>query len=98
MTLVRASAACGTWPSRSGDPLVSPERSAHDNLVSRRHMVASLAGLSSNPSSNRSITSARPPTADDRDRLAELMLDAYVGTIDYDGETMRFDEACEKLS
>ena len=30
----------------------------------------------------------RQPTADDRDRLAELMLDAYVGTIDYDDETI----------
>ena len=28
----------------------------------------------------------RHPVSDDRDRLAELMLDAYIGTIDYDGE------------
>ncbi len=30
----------------------------------------------------------RPPTSADRDRLAELMLDAYRGTIDYEGETL----------
>lgn len=30
----------------------------------------------------------RPPTHADRDRLAELMLDAYRGTIDYEGETL----------
>jgi GNAT superfamily N-acetyltransferase len=28
----------------------------------------------------------RHPVPDDRDRLAELMLDSYIGTIDYDGE------------
>jgi RimJ/RimL family protein N-acetyltransferase len=28
----------------------------------------------------------RHPVLDDRDRLAELMLDSYIGTIDYDGE------------
>jgi len=28
----------------------------------------------------------RHPVRSDRDRLAELMLDAYLGTIDYDGE------------
>lgn len=30
----------------------------------------------------------REATPDDRDALAELMLDAYRGTIDYDGETL----------
>jgi GNAT superfamily N-acetyltransferase len=30
----------------------------------------------------------RPPTTADRHALAELMLDAYVGTIDYEGETI----------
>ena len=30
----------------------------------------------------------RPPTLADRDGLAELMLDAYRGTIDYEGETI----------
>ncbi len=33
----------------------------------------------------------RPPTADDHEALAVLMLDAYLGTIDYEGETI--DEA-----
>jgi hypothetical protein len=28
----------------------------------------------------------RHPDRDDRDRLAELMLDSYIGTIDYEGE------------
>ncbi len=28
----------------------------------------------------------RHPIPDDRDRLAELMLDSYIGTIDYEGE------------
>lgn len=30
----------------------------------------------------------RNPTADDQGALAELMIDAYQGTIDYDGETI----------
>jgi hypothetical protein len=30
----------------------------------------------------------RPPALDDADGLAQLMLDAYVGTIDYDGENL----------
>jgi ribosomal protein S18 acetylase RimI-like enzyme len=34
------------------------------------------------------MRSVRAPTAADRDRLAALMLDAYIGTIDYDGETI----------
>lgn len=37
--------------------------------------VATLGGL-------------RPPTNDDRDALAQLMLDAYRGTIDDEGETL----------
>lgn len=34
------------------------------------------------------MPAVRPPTTADRDALAQLMLDAYVGTIDYDGETI----------
>lgn len=30
----------------------------------------------------------RPPTAEDAAGLADLMMSAYVGTIDYDGETL----------
>jgi len=39
--------------------------------------------------------SVRPISAPDRDSLAELMLNAYVGTIDYEGET--FDDAAEEV-
>ena len=38
---------------------------------------------------------ARPISRDDVDDLAELMLDAYVGTIDYEGETL--DDAIEEV-
>lgn len=37
----------------------------------------------------------RPISRDDLDDLARLMLDAYVGTIDYEGET--FDDAIEEV-
>ena len=37
----------------------------------------------------------RPPTNEDRSELAELMMDAYVGTIDYDGETL--EQAVEEV-
>jgi ribosomal protein S18 acetylase RimI-like enzyme len=52
--------------------------------MARRHLVASSVGVTL----DRPMPELRQPTADDRDRLAELMLDAYVGTIDYDGETI----------
>ncbi|MFC2153352.1 GNAT family N-acetyltransferase [Actinomycetota bacterium] len=35
----------------------------------------------------------RPLTSGDRDALAELLLDAYIGTIDYEGETISEAEA-----
>lgn len=38
----------------------------------------------------------RPPVADDRIDLARLMLDAYLGTIDYDGEGI--DEAVAEVA
>jgi RimJ/RimL family protein N-acetyltransferase len=38
----------------------------------------------------------RAPTADDRHGLASLMMDAYVGTIDYEGETL--DQALEEVA
>lgn len=37
---------------------------------------------------DRPVPAVRPPAAADRDALARLMLDAYRGTIDYDGETI----------
>ena len=37
----------------------------------------------------------RPPTNEDRPELAELMMDAYVGTIDYHGETL--EQAVEEV-
>jgi ribosomal protein S18 acetylase RimI-like enzyme len=52
--------------------------------MARRHLVALCGGVTL----GRQMAEVRRPTTDDRDRLAELMLDAYVGTIDYDGETM----------
>ncbi len=37
----------------------------------------------------------RPPTPEDRLELATLMMDAYVGTIDYEGET--YEQAIEEV-
>jgi GNAT superfamily N-acetyltransferase len=52
--------------------------------MARRHLVATCVGVTL----DRPMPELRQPAADDRDRLAELMLDAYVGTIDYDDETI----------
>jgi GNAT superfamily N-acetyltransferase len=52
--------------------------------MDRRHLVASCTGITL----ERSLPPVRPPTPADRERLAELMLDAYRDTIDYDGETL----------
>ena len=52
--------------------------------MARRHLIAPTAAVSV----DRPMPAMRSPTVDDRDRLAELMLDAYTGTIDYDGETI----------
>jgi len=41
--------------------------------------------LSSGPPADPSV---RPPVREDADLLAELMLDAYLDTIDYEGETL----------
>jgi RimJ/RimL family protein N-acetyltransferase len=38
----------------------------------------------------------RPPTRNDRPSLADLMMSAYVGTIDYDGETV--EQAAEEIN
>jgi hypothetical protein len=63
---------------------VPGRRPAHDTRVDRRHLVASCTSISLDPS----MPPVRPPTVADRGRLAELMLDAYRGTIDYEGETI----------
>lgn len=60
----------------------------HEYLVTRRGYRPS----------GRSIPSdldVRPPTTEDRLDLATLMMEAYVGTIDYDGET--YDQAVEEV-
>lgn len=49
--------------------------------MSRRHKVAELASIEVRPLE----LATRQPTTDDREALAELMLDAYAGTIDADG-------------
>jgi GNAT superfamily N-acetyltransferase len=56
----------------------------HDARVDRRHLVASCAGIRL----DRPMPPLRAPTIVDRGRLAELMLEAYRGTIDYEGETL----------
>jgi RimJ/RimL family protein N-acetyltransferase len=53
----------------------------HEYLVERKAYVSSGKEL---PSSTR----VRPPVDADRAELADLMMDAYVGTIDYHGETL----------
>lgn len=50
----------------------------------RRHLIASCAGVTV----ERPLPAVRPPTVADRAALARLMLDAYRGTIDYEGETI----------
>jgi GNAT superfamily N-acetyltransferase len=50
----------------------------------RRHLIAPCAGVAL----ERPVPQLRTPTAADRESLARLMLDAYLGTIDYEGETI----------
>jgi GNAT superfamily N-acetyltransferase len=64
---------------------VPRELPAHDDRMARRHLIASCANVPADP---RPVPHVRRPRSDDRGRLAELMLDAYVGTIDYDDETI----------
>jgi RimJ/RimL family protein N-acetyltransferase len=51
----------------------------------RRYAIDLTASLGPRPSTNGDL---RPLTTDDRDSLAQLMLDAYAGTIDYEGESI----------
>ena len=51
----------------------------------RRYAIDLTAPLGSQPSTNGDL---RPLTTGDRDSLAQLMLDAYTGTIDYEGESI----------
>lgn len=60
----------------------------HEYLVTRRGYRPSGRSLPSD-------LDVRPPTTADRLDLATLMMEAYVGTIDYDGET--YDQAVEEV-
>ncbi|HEY7469838.1 MAG TPA: GNAT family N-acetyltransferase [Acidimicrobiia bacterium] len=53
--------------------------------IARRHYRIALTGRSARRLSEPPFL-IRHPRSDDRDRLAELMLDSYIGTIDYEGE------------
>jgi ribosomal protein S18 acetylase RimI-like enzyme len=50
----------------------------------RRHLIAACVGVTL----VRPLPAVRAPIAADRDALARVMLDAYRGTIDYEGETI----------
>ncbi|MFN8439718.1 MAG: GNAT family N-acetyltransferase [Caldilineaceae bacterium] len=58
----------------------------HEYRLELSHFCAANAALPATPA-------LRNPTHEDADTLAALMLDAYIGTIDYDGETLEDSKA-----
>ena len=56
----------------------APEKIRYEIVLEHAASPAIVAGAT-----------VRPIVPSDRDALAELMLDAYVGTIDYEGETLQ---------
>ena len=55
-------------------------------MTIRHHYVLDLADVGAFRLLRREDVTVRSPTRDDHGALAELMLDAYRGTIDYEGE------------
>jgi RimJ/RimL family protein N-acetyltransferase len=55
------------------------------NCVPRHEYLLELQGTIASPPEN---ASTRHPTSDDTEALAQLMPDAYLDTIDYEGETI----------
>lgn len=63
---------------------------------SRHHYVVDLSDAPGSDPWLDFEVDLRPPTESDRDELAVLMLEAYRGTIDYEGETLK--EARQEVS
>jgi hypothetical protein len=61
--------------------------------TARHEYVLELPGAPTPPPRDSSV---RHPVAEDAEALAQLMLDAYLGTIDYDGESI--EDAREEIA